>query len=148
MFWENPTTIWLILTIVFIVVEVITLGLTTIWFAGGSFAALVVVMLGGSSMLSVIVFLAVSIALILLVRPIANRRFNNERERTNAESLIGETGIVIEAIDNLRAKGRVRVKGQEWAARTVAEECEVPTESTVRIESIEGVKLIVKPIDN
>lgn len=148
MFLENPAAIWLILTVAFVIVEVITLGLTTIWFAGGSLAALAVVMLGGEMTLSVIVFLVVSTILVLLVRPIANKRFNKEREHTNADSLIGEIGIVIEGIDNINAKGLVRVKGQEWAARVANEEGVVAAGCKVRIESIEGVKLIVKKYDN
>lgn len=120
-FQLEPPMAWIIILVIMVLIEVFTLGLTTIWFAGGALAAFVVSIAGGRVPAQVIVFLIVSLILLLLIRPLAKTRFNSKRVRTNAESLIGEIGVVTEPIDNLNAQGRIVVHGQEWAARTVQE---------------------------
>lgn len=134
---------WLIFMAVCIVIEIITLGLTTIWFAIGALAAFFVAIFSGPLIAQVIVFLAVSLFTLFFTRPVASRYFNGNRVKTNAESLIGEQARVIERIDNINATGRVSVNGQEWMART--SDGSISDEgTTVTIESISGVKLIVK----
>ena len=134
---------WLIFMAVCIVIEIITLGLTTIWFAIGALAAFFAAICNGPLVVQVIVFLLVSLITLFFTRPIAMKYFNGSRAKTNAESLVGETAKVIERIDTINATGRVSVNGQEWMARTadgsVSEEG-----ATVTVDSISGVKLIVK----
>lgn len=137
---------WLILLIVLIVVEVATLGLTTIWFAGGAFIAILASALGAPLYLQITLFLAVSVVLLLFTRPIAVRYFNHDRVKTNAEGLIGKRAVVEEEIDNLRSVGLVSVNGQEWTARSAAEEVRIPKGRMVVICAISGVKLIVEEI--
>lgn len=146
MFHVEPPIFWLILLAVFIVVEILTLGLTTLWFAGGALAALLVSIADGNIFVQVIVFLLVSFILLSMVRPLAQKHFNQDRIKTNAQTLIGMTAIVIEPIDNLRAQGRVTVKGQEWAARNVKEGEVLEKDSHVRVTEIRGVKLMVEKI--
>ena len=117
----QTTVIWLSLFVLFLVIEIITMGLTTIWFAGGALVA----------------FLAVT-------RPLAMKYFNQERQKTGAELLIGQKALVIEEIDTLSSKGRVEVRGQEWAAKTDAPEGKIPKNAIVVVEGIQGVKLIVR----
>ena len=81
--------------------------------------------------------------LLALTRPFAVEFLNKDRIRTNAESLLGLTGVVIEDIDNLRAQGLVSVEGQEWTARSVSEEV-ILKDTHVEIVKISGVKLLVK----
>ena len=134
---------WLIFMAVCIVIEIITLGLTTIWFAIGALAAFFVAVFGGPLVAQIIVFLLVSLISLFFTRPVAARYFNGNRVKTNAESLVGEKARVIERIDNINATGRVTVNGQEWMARTV--DGSISEEgTTVTIDSISGVKLIVK----
>lgn len=147
-FQLESSTVWLILLVAMVLIEIFTLGLTTIWFAGGAMAGFLASLLGAGIPVQVILFLAVSFVLLLLVRPLARNRFNGKRVRTNAESLIGETGIVIEPIDNLRARGRVVVNGQEWSARTVQEGETAKKDERVRVVSISGVKLMVERAEN
>lgn len=135
---------WLIAFIVLLIIEAITLGLTTIWFAGGALVAAVAAMAGAPLFIQIVLFFAVSLVLLFATRPLAVRYFNKDRVRTNAESLVGTKGIVIEPIDNLKATGLVQVKGQEWSARTAADGVTIEEGAVVTVREICGVKLIVE----
>lgn len=138
------TTLWLVLFIILLIIEIMTMGLTTVWFAGGAIVALVLAFLKVDLIIQIVAFLIVSIALLILTRPIAIKYFNQEREKTNADSLIGQKGIVLEAIDTIRGTGRVEVNGMEWAAKGAQSDTSVDKGEIVMIEGIQGVKLIVK----
>ncbi len=140
----KPTIFWLILLIVMLVLEAVTLGLTSIWFAAGTLAAMLLSFTRAGFLAQVVVCIAVSVVLLILVRPWARERFNRRRTRTNAQSLIGQAGVVMEEIDNLRAQGRVTVNGQEWAARNVTENETISAGVPVTVREISGVKLIVE----
>ena len=118
----QTTVIWLSLFVLFLVIEIITMGLTTIWFAGGALVAFLVAVLGLGLGVQIIIFAIVSLALLAVTRPLAMKYFNQERQKTGAELLIGQKALVIEEIDTLSSKGRVEVHGQEWAAKTDAPE--------------------------
>lgn len=138
------TSYWIIIFIVLLVIEIFTMGLTTIWFAGGALAALVMGLIGFGTLAQIVVFCAVSIVLMVCTRPIALKYFNKERQKTNAESLIGQQALVLDEIDGLHAKGRVEVNGQEWSAKAEEQEEKIPANAVVTIEGIQGVKLIVR----
>ena len=134
---------WLIVFVVLLIVEIATMGLTTVWFAGGALIAFLAAYLGFGVIVQVVVFLVVSILLLILTRPLAVKFFNQERQKTNAESLIGQKAIVKEEINTLQATGRVEVNGMEWSAKT--EESEIIEEDTiVSTRGTQGVKLIVE----
>lgn len=137
------TVYWLVLFVALLIVEIITMGLTTIWFAGGALAAFLAGFIGFGLAVQVIVFLVVSVLLLVLTRPIAVRYFNQERQKTNAERLIGEKALVLEDIDTLKAVGRVSVGGQEWSAKTDEPDGKIGRDTIVEVEGIQGVKLIV-----
>lgn len=138
------TMVWLAIFIVLLVIEIITMGLTTIWFAGGALMALVMAFAGFGLPVQIGIFLVVSVALLILTRPIAVKYFNTERQKTNAESLIGQQAVVLEDVDTLHAAGLVEVNGQEWSAKTDEPDGYILKDSIVSIEGIQGVKLIVK----
>ncbi|GFI03819.1 MAG: NfeD family protein [Lachnospiraceae bacterium] len=140
----NLMTIWLIVFVACIVIEIITMGLTTIWFAGGALIAAVAAALNAPLWLQIVLFIAVSLALLYFTRPVAVKYFNKDRVRTNAESLVGKQAIVISEIDNLQGIGQVTVGGQEWSARTTIEGITLPVGSVVIIRAISGVKLMVE----
>lgn len=137
------TIFWLMTFVVLLVVEIVTLGLTTVWFALGAIAAFLAAYVGASVLVQIIVFLIVSVALLIVTRPIVMKHFNQKRERTNAESLIGQKAIVIETIDSIHGAGRVEVNGMEWAAKT-DESGLIEKDTIVSIKGIQGVKLIVE----
>lgn len=138
------TILWLILFVILLVVEILTMGLTTIWFAGGAVVAYILAFIGFGLPVQIIVFLLVSIALLVITRPIAMKFFNQERQKTNAESLIGQKAVVLERIDTLHGMGRAEVNGMEWSAKTENQEGVIEAGEVVVIEGIQGVKLIVK----
>jgi membrane protein implicated in regulation of membrane protease activity len=137
------TIFWLIAFVAFLIIEIITLGLTTVWFAIGSIAAFLAAYVGASIVVQIVVFLVVSIVFLVFTRPILMKFFNQKRERTNAESLIGQKALVLEKIDSMHATGRVIVNGMEWAAKTEEEEI-IEVDAVVLIKGIQGVKLIVE----
>lgn len=137
--------IWLLVLIVSVIGELMTMGLTSIWFAGGALVAIVLALIHVPFSIQIIIFGIVSAVLIIFTRPIAIKYFNKDRVRTNVESLVGRQGIVISEIDNLQNIGQITVNGQEWSARTVDSEIKLPVGAVVEIVSISGVKLMVKP---
>ena len=140
----NMTTIWLIVFVACVAIEIVTMGLTTIWFAGGSLMAAVVSAIGAPLWLQLILFFGVSLLLLYLTRPIAVKYFNKDRVKTNAESLVGQQAIVISEIDNLQGIGQVTVNGQEWTARNARGNDRLSVGSVVYIRAISGVKLMVE----
>lgn len=138
------TIFWLILFVVLLVIEILTMGLTTVWFAGGALVAFILAFVGFGLPVQIIVFLLVSIGLLVLTRPIAMKFFNQERQKTNAESLIGQKAVVLERIDTLHGTGRAEVNGMEWSAKTDDTDETIEAGEVVVIEGLQGVKLIVK----
>jgi len=134
---------WLVLFVVLLVVEIATMGLTTIWFAGGALIAFIAAYIHLGIGLQIVLFLAISILLLVLTRPIAVKYFNQEREKTNVDSLIGQSAIVKEEINTIKATGRVEVNGMEWSAKTEHTEI-IEVNTIVSIKGIQGVKLIVE----
>ena len=139
----NPAILWLAALIFFIVVEIATVGLTTIWFAGGALIAEIGQLFKAPFWLQVVLFLAVSVVLLLFTRPLAVKYINKNRTKTNVNSLVGKQAIVIEDIDNIKSLGRVRLQGIEWMARTADPEEKAQVDDVVHILAVEGVKLIV-----
>ena len=136
--------IWLGLFILLLVIEIITVGLTTIWFAAGALAALAANVLGANLIIQIIIFLAVSVVLLIFTRPWAEKHLNRKRVRTNYEREIGKVIRITEKVDNLDQTGKSVVDGQEWTVRSKndSEICEAG--ELARGAAVSGVKLIVE----
>ena len=134
---------WLIALVVLLVIEAATLGLATIWFAGGAVAGFVASMLGANVVIQAAAFFAVSILLLFFTRPFAVRYINSNKTKTNVDGLIGQEALVLEEINNIRETGCARLEGKEWTARSMNDTV-IPKDTVVTVERIEGVKLIVK----
>ena len=106
----NPAIGWLVLIIILLVIEIATLGLTTIWFAGGATAAFLSTFFGAGPVIQWMLFLVLSLAFLLLTRPMAVRYMKNNQVSTNADSLVGKTVVVSEKIDNLAQSGKVNIE--------------------------------------
>lgn len=137
---------WIIAMIAFLGLEAVTLGLTSIWFAIGSLAALISATFDAPPWLQILWFVLVSALALVATRPLAKKYLNDKCEPTNADRVIGEHGIVTETIDNLRATGAVSVGGKHWTARALDDSAVIDVGTTVRIEEISGVKLIVTAV--
>lgn len=140
----SMTVVWLVILVVLVVIELLTMGLTTIWFAGGALIAAIASIFGAPLLLQIVLFLIVSAVLLFFTRPIAVKYFNKDRVRTNAESLVGRQAIVISEVDNLQGIGQVSVGGMEWSAKTKEDGVTLPVGTVVTILAINGVKLIVE----
>ena len=137
--------VWLVLLVAFLVVEGLTVGLVSVWFAGGALAALLVSLLGGQLWLQVTAFLVVTVALLCLLRPFVKKHLKPRLVATNADSLVGKICVVTEPVDAMN--GRVKVGDVTWSSRT---ECvqEIPAGAKVRILKIQGVKVFVETVTN
>ena len=142
------TIIWLVLLVAFLLLEAATVVMVSLWFAAGSLIALLASALGAPIWLQVVLFFGVSFILLYFTRPVAVKYFNKDRVKTNAESLVGQQAIVISEINNLQGIGQVTVNGQEWSARNVNGEVEIPVGSVVVVRAISGVKLMVELKEN
>ncbi len=140
---ETTSICWLVVFILLILIELATMGLTTIWFAGGAVAGFVASMLGANVVIQAAAFFAVSILLLFFTRPFAVRYINSNKTKTNVEGLIGQEALVLEEINNIRETGCARLEGKEWTARSMNDTV-IPKDTVVTVERIEGVKLIVK----
>ena len=140
----NMSVMWLIAMVVLLVVEGIVPGLVSIWFAVGALAALIAALVGAPLWLQVLWFVVVSVAALILTRPLARKYINARVKPTNADMLIGKDCVVTEEIDNLRGTGAVSVDGKIWTARMAAEDGRAAAGEVRRILRIEGVKLIVE----
>lgn len=142
---ESTVIFWTAAIIFFMVLEAATAGLASIWFALGGVAALLTAWFRGPIWLQVVWFIAVSVAALLLTRPLAKKFINARKEPTNADRAIGHIGIVTETVDNIAATGAVKLDGQVWTARSADGEVIAMGERVEALE-IRGVKLIVKTI--
>ena len=134
---------WIVMLVVFVVIEAITAQLVTIWFAVGSVAALIAEMLGAEVWLQWLVFVAVSAVVIIATRPLVKKITKQKVQPTNADRCIGQTAVVTEEINNIEAKGAVKVGGIVWSARSETGEI-IEAGKTVTVTKIDGVKLIVR----
>lgn len=138
--------VWLGLVILFLIAEGATVSLVSLWFAAGAVVAMFAALLGAGAWLQTGLFLVVSGALLLMLRPIVRRYLVPKITATNVDSLVGATGLVTEAIDNVTASGQVKLGAMEWTARSTTGE-DIPQGALIRVDRIEGVKVYVTPVN-
>ena len=140
--------VWLILMIVFLVIEAATLGLATIWCAAGCLVALILDLLGFSTTIQLVSMIVVSlicfVVCMIWIKPIIDNKITSRREPTNADRVLGHEGIVIKTIDPIDGKGQVKVIGQTWSAKASRS---IPEGAKIRVTGMEGVKLIVEEMN-
>lgn len=141
---EKEMLVWLGLMILFIVMEIATVGLTAIWLAGGALAALIVSVAGLGIEWQILAFIIVSFLLLVFTRPFAKKYINSHHEKTNYEELIGEVVKVTETVDNLEQTGTAFARGLEWTARSTDNAEKLPAGTLAQVVSVSGVKLILK----
>lgn len=140
--------VWLVLLVVFLIVEALTLGLVTIWFAGGALAAIIVSLLTDNVYIQSAVMIIVSLVLLMLYIFLIKPKFGKlatKAEPTNADRAIGKEGIVIEDIHPDEGVGQVKVGGQIWSA--VSDDLSIILKGQrILVKEIRGVKLIVSKL--
>lgn len=139
------TIIWLVLMVVFLLVEASTVAVVSLWFAAGSLAAMIASLLGAPVWLQVALALLVSAVLLACLRPVIRKHFTPKLTRTNVDALVGSEGYVTADIDNVAATGTVKLGAMEWTARS-ADGRIIQRGTLVKVERIEGVKAFVCPV--
>ncbi len=144
---NNITSIvWMSLFIAAIITEAATVNLVAIWFMPGAIASLICSFITDSLLIQGIVFVVVSVAcLVFLRKPLKKLLFNKPFVPTNSDRYISMTAIVSEEICNDEARGEVKIFSETWSARSV-DGSVIPPDTKVRVERIEGVKLICSVI--
>ena len=135
---------WVVALVVFLIVEAVTAGLVSIWFVFGSLVALICAALGAAVWLQIFWFVIVSVATLVLTRPLVKRYVDSRSVATNADRSIGRAAVVTERINNLAATGAVKLDGVVWTARSTDDAVAIETGERVTVRAIEGVKLIVE----
>jgi len=138
--------LWLVLMVVFILIEVSTVSMVSIWFAGGALTALIANLCKAQLWLQVVLFAVVSAALLLALRPLARKYFTPRLTKTNVDAVVGTEGLVIQRIDNLNATGSVKLGGVEWSARSTSGEV-LEEGVRIRVDRVEGVKVFVTSVE-
>lgn len=142
----NIFILWLIILIGCMIAEIATVGLTTIWFAGGAVAAMISYAAGGSIILQIVLFFVVSIVLLLFTRPFAVKYINKNRYKSNYEGNIGKRVRVLQEVNNFKETGKVLVDGMEWSARMEDSSVILYPEEEAVITQVQGVKVILTPL--
>lgn len=143
---ELNMAIWLVIVAVMLIIEIFTMGLTTIWFSIGALASAIAAAFGAPLVIQIVLFVVVSLLIMFLVRPFAMRVVNKERMKTNIDAVVGEQAVVQETIDNLKEQGKVIFRGVDWMARSIDNSL-ISEGELVQIEEVSGVKLVVKRAD-
>lgn len=132
--------VWIIAVIVFGVVEGVTEGLVSVWFAIGALAGLLASVRHYGALTQLTAFVAVSAIALAITRPLARKYAAEGYVPTNADRVIGQVGRVTQDVD--AENGEVYADGKTWSARSEDGDA-IPAETKVRVERIEGVKLYV-----
>lgn len=135
---------WIGLIIALLIIEVITVGLTTIWFAGGALVALLAAFLNANEVVQIILFLAVSLVLMYFTRPWAMKYINSKHIKTNYEEAVGQLVRITEVVNNPEGTGTALLRGQEWTARSAQDEITFSVDEMAEVVEVAGVKLILK----
>ena len=138
--------VWLVLMVVFLAAEASTVSMVSLWFAAGALIALLTALAGGPAWLQTLLFLAVSAGLLLALRPLVKKYLSPKLTATNVDSVVGSTGRVTAAIDNVSAVGQVKLGAREWTARSTSGQ-PIPAGTLVKVDRIEGVKAFVSPAE-
>ena len=142
---SNMSFIWLSIVIVLSILELITTQLVSIWFVIAGIVALVVSLFTDSIFVQIAVFVVLTVLLLIVTKPMVKRIMNFKKISTNSDKNIGKRALVITEINNQKETGEVKVDSMIWTARSF-DDTIIPENSEVIIESIKGVKLIVKKV--
>lgn len=137
---------WLIAAGVFLILEISTIGFLVFWLAIGALITALISLFVDSIVAQTAIFVISSSLLIFATRPFVKKFAKTDNVPTNVYSIIGKKAIVTEDINWETGTGLVKCSGEIWSAKT-KEQINIPKGTKVEIESIEGVKAFVKPIE-
>ena len=137
--------VWLVLLVLFVLMEASTVSVVSLWFAAGALAAMTASLLGAQLWLQILLFVTISVVLLIALRPMVKKLFTPKLTRTNVDSVIGSCGMVTVDIDNVMSQGQVRLGAMEWTARSTSGDA-IAKGTQVKVDKIEGVKVFVSPV--
>ena len=141
--------VWLVIAAIMLIGEFVCPIFFMFWFAIGALVALATTFITSSITIQIVVFLVVSVILTIFIKPLTTKLFRNEtKDELNVNGIIGKTAKVIETIDNINGKGRVKINGEIWTAVNENESEIISPDDLVSIVKVDGVKLIVKKVDS
>lgn len=140
---DKFTALWTLLAVVLAVVEASTAGLVCIWFCISAVVAALVSLITKSLLIQLVTFIVVSIVLLATTRDLVKKFIDSKKVPTNADAIIGCTGIVIIDIDPVENTGQIKVNGQVWSAKA---EKEISAGTNVKVTALSGVKAVVSEI--
>ena len=137
------SVVWIVIAIILGVIEAVTVSLVSVWFAIGAVAAIIPAFFGADIWIQILVFLAVSALSFAFTRRFFKDIVKVKKQPTNADSLIGEDGVVTAEINNLSGTGKVYISGLTWSAKSANGE-DIPEGAVATVKKIEGATLVVK----
>lgn len=137
--------IWLVLLVMFVLIEASTVSVVSLWFALGALAAMIAGLCGAEVWLQVVLFVGISCVLLAALRPVVRKYFTPRLTRTNVDGVIGATGLVTAQINNVTSQGKVKLGAMEWSARSTTGQVIEP-DTQVQVDRVEGVKIFVTPV--
>ena len=141
---DNLPWVWVAVTIICVVIESLTLALTTIWFGISAFVMVFLAFTPLPFVAQLFIFVALAMVLLIFTRPIVKKKLSQKQIATNYERIIGQIAVVTKKITALE-KGSVKINGMEWTA-AVKEDIVLEKGSKCIIEEIAGVTAYVKQI--
>lgn len=140
-----PGIIWLIACGIMLVLEIFTVSFFLFFPGIAAFIAFICAILGASTQAQIIVFISSTILMIAFIRPLVTRIFKTKDTQMNSQSVIGKNAIVLRTINNINKTGQVKVAGEVWSAISSDDET-IEIDTMVIVQSIDGVKLVVKKV--
>ena len=141
---DNLPWVWVAVTIICVVIESLTLALTTIWFGISAFVMVFLAFTPLPFVAQLFIFVAVAMVLLIFTRPVVKKKLSQKQIATNYERIIGQIAVVTKKITALD-KGSIKINGMEWTA-AVKEDIVLEKGSKCIIEEIAGVTAYVKQI--
>jgi len=143
------TVAWLVVAVVMLIGEMICPIFFMFWFAIGALVALIVSLITSNILVQAVVFLGVSVTLVAFTKPLTKKFFNSKaKDELNINGIIGKKALVTKTIDNLNGTGEIKVHGEIWSATSKDDAETIEEGNQVEILEVEGVKVIVKNIDD
>ena len=138
--------VWLVVSGICFIVEIITVGFLFFWFGIGALIAMIFSLFTSNIFIQSAIFLISSTILLFLTKPFVKKFLNKDSQTiTGTFSIIGQTAIVTKEINTAMAQGQVRVNGEIWSAKTANNEI-IPVGTNVKVLGISGVKVVVEKI--
>ena len=139
---DLSSILWLVLLVAFLMMEASTVALVSIWCGFGALAALIASICGAEIWLEVVLFLGVTVVTLAALRPFLKRFISPKMVKTNVDAIVGSTGLVLTAIDNLQSTGKVNLGAMEWSARSTHGN-PIEENTVIQVDRIEGAKVFV-----